>query len=65
MWFNIFIGSILIVFSILVNASTTRFVMRLATKKAIYKNDNIRNKEIWISIIVLIMFAASFLLFLY
>lgn len=61
MWFNIFIGCILIVFSILVHAYATRFVMKLATKKAIIKNDNIRNKELWTSLIVLIMFAASFL----
>ncbi len=61
MWFNIFIGCILIVFSILVHAYATRFVMKLATKKAIIKNDIIRNKELWTSLIVLIMFAASFL----
>ena len=59
MWFNLFIGFVLLVFSIFVHAYATRFVMRMANRKATSGNHNVRNKEVWTSLIVLIMFAAS------
>lgn len=60
MWSNLFIGCILIVFSVIVHACATRFVMFLVRKKR--ANPEIYNsKEFWTSIVVLIMFMASFI----
>lgn len=60
MWFNLFLGFLLLVFSIFVHAYATRFVMKLVNKKVLSGNFTFRNKEMWISFIVLIMFIASF-----
>lgn len=61
MWSNLIIGCILLIFSIIIHASATRVVMKIASKKATSGNFRINSKEIWISLIVLIMFAASFI----
>lgn len=60
MWSNLFIGCILIVFSVMVHAYSTRFVMILVRKKRA-KTGIYDSKEFWTSIVVLIMFAASFI----
>lgn len=60
MWFNLLLGFLLLVFSIFVHAYASRFVMKLVNKKVLSGNFTIRNKEMWISFIVLIMFIASF-----
>ena len=61
MWTNLLIGCILLIFSIFVHATATRFAMRIAAKKAASRHLKINSKEIWTSLIVLIMFAASFI----
>lgn len=59
MVFNILIGSLLMIICIFIHALATKFTMKLAIKYA--ANIHIKSyfKEIWISIIVLIMFSAS------
>lgn len=61
MWSNFIIGCILLIFSILVHAMATRFVMKLVIKKAASIKFSVFYKEIWTSVIVLIMYAASFI----
>lgn len=61
MWFNLAIGCILLIFSVLIHAFATRYVMRLSSKRASHVNLKKSSKELWISLTVLIMFAASFL----
>lgn len=61
MWFNLAIGCILLIFSVLVHALATRYVMRVSSKRASHVNLKNSSKELWISLTVLIMFAASFL----
>lgn len=60
MWSNLLIGCILIVFSVIVHAYSTRFVMIMVRKKRA-KAGVYDSKEFWTSIVVLIMFAASFI----
>lgn len=60
MWTIVFIGCILIVFTIFVHASATRLVMFLAIRHADEaKKHRIRFRSLGLSIIVLIMFFAS------
>lgn len=61
MWFNFLIGGILLVTSIFIHGFATSFVMKIAIKKAAIKNLKINSKEIWTSLIVLIMSVASFI----
>lgn len=59
MAFNIVIGCLLIVLSIFIHAMATRIVMILAKKHVSVGHPERYFKEFWISVIVLIMFAAS------
>lgn len=59
MIYSILVASLLIVLSIIIHAMATRFVMFLAIKRASGDQPKPYMKEIWISIIVLIMFGAS------
>lgn len=56
---NILVGCLLIVLSIIIHALATRFVMFLAIKRIAHAQLKPFVKELWISIIVLIMFGAS------
>lgn len=61
MWSNLLIGGMLLIFSIFVHGFATRFVMKLAIRKAARPNFRIHSKELLISIIVIIMWFASFI----
>ena len=60
MWSNLFIGCILIIFSVIVHGYATRFVIILVRKKRA-KSKIYNFKEFWTAVVVLIMFAASFI----
>lgn len=59
MWDNILLGSALIIFTILIHASATKFIMYFSSKREILKHRIFRFKDFWLSIYVLIMFSAS------